>query len=96
MADWTEITNAAGEVVGWTSAPDSDEPDVDYFEADRLPKVRRRADAIDQAADLLLDGAFDPSDTWDACEAAGMPEGAIDSAGNVALLLSRVERQARA
>jgi hypothetical protein len=57
--------------------------------------IKARADAIDQAADLLMDAAFDPSDTWDACEASGMPEGAIDSAGNVALELSRVERRAR-
>jgi hypothetical protein len=56
--------------------------------------IRARADAIDQAADLLMDAAFDPGETWDACEAAGMPEGMIDSAGNVSLELSRVERQA--
>jgi flavoprotein len=50
------------------------------------------ADAIDQAADLMMDEAFDLEQTWDACEASGMPSGAIDSAGNVALALRQVEQ----
>jgi hypothetical protein len=58
----------------------------------RAAHIKARADAIDQAADLLMDEAFDPSDTWDACEASGMPEGAIDSAGNVALVLRYIEQ----
>jgi hypothetical protein len=57
--------------------------------------IKARADAIDQAADLLMDQAFDPGETWDAAEAQGMPEGAIDSAGNVALLLSAIENLRR-
>jgi hypothetical protein len=75
-------------------------PDGKVVEVDMGPVIRRhrdrhikaRADAIDQAADLLMDAAFDPGETWDACEALGMPDGAIDSAGNVALLLSQIER----
>jgi hypothetical protein len=58
----------------------------------RVRAVGARAGAIDQAADLLMDAAFDPMETWDACEAAGMPEGAIDSAGNVALVLRYIEQ----
>jgi hypothetical protein len=61
----------------------------------RAAHVKARADAIDQAADLLMDQAFDPEATWDAAEASGMPEGAIDSAGNVALLLSQIENLRR-
>jgi hypothetical protein len=57
----------------------------------RAAHVKARADAIDQAADLLMDQAFDPGETWDAAEASGMPAGAIDSAGNVALVLSAIE-----
>ena len=95
MTGWTPVTNAAGETVGWTAAPDPDEPDVDYFEADRVPKAGRRAAAIGQVADLLLDEAFDPGGTWDAAEAAGIPEGMIDSAGNVALELAWVEHLRR-
>jgi hypothetical protein len=74
--------------------------DGKVVEVDMGPVIRRfkdrhikaRAGAIDQAAELLMDAAFDPGETWDACEASGMPEGAIDSAGNVALLLSQIER----
>lgn len=61
----------------------------------RAEVIRHRADAIDQAADLLMDEAFDPGDTWDAAEAAGMPPGAIDSAGNVALELAWIEQLRR-
>jgi hypothetical protein len=57
----------------------------------RAAHIKARADAIDQAADLLMDEAFDLAQTWDACEASGMPPGAIDSAGNVALALRRIE-----
>jgi hypothetical protein len=66
---------------------------VDYFEADRLPRVRRRADIIGQAADLMADEAFGLDETWDACAAAGMPPGDIDSAGNVVLQLEQIEHQ---
>jgi hypothetical protein len=58
----------------------------------RAAHIKARADAIDQAADLLMDEAFDLDATWDACEASGMPEGAIDSAGNVALVLREIEQ----
>jgi hypothetical protein len=58
----------------------------------RARAVKARADAIDQAADLLMDEAFDPGETWDAAEAQGMPAGAIDAAGNVALALSEIEQ----
>jgi hypothetical protein len=61
----------------------------------RAAHIKARADAIDQAADLLMDQAFDPGETWDAAEAQGMPAGAIDSAGNVALLLSAIENLRR-
>jgi hypothetical protein len=57
----------------------------------RAAHIRARADAIDQAVDLLMDEAFDLAQTWDACEASGMGSGAIDSAGNVALVLRRIE-----
>jgi hypothetical protein len=58
----------------------------------RAAHIKARADAIDQAADLLMDQAFDVEATWDACEASGMPPGAIDSAGNVALVLRNIEQ----
>jgi hypothetical protein len=58
----------------------------------RAAHIKAQADAIDEAAGLLMDEAFDPESTWDACEASGMPSGAIDSAGNVALALWQVER----
>ena len=61
----------------------------------RAAHIEARADAIDQAADLLMDEAFDPGETWDAAEAQGLPAGAIDSAGNVALLLSQIENLRR-
>jgi hypothetical protein len=66
------------------------------IERHRRAHIKARADAIDQAADLLMDEAFDVNATWDAAEAAGMPEGAIDSAGNVALLLARIEHDGTA
>jgi hypothetical protein len=62
----------------------------------RAAHIKFRADAIDQAADLLMDEAFDLEATWDACEASGMGSGAIDSAGNVALALRRIEESGSA
>lgn len=88
-AGWQEVPG------GWMQAPDPGEADVDYFEADRLPRVARRAGVIDRAAGLLMDEAFDVESTWDAAEASGMPEGMIDSAGNVALLLAGIEHLRR-
>lgn len=58
----------------------------------RAVHIKARAGAIDEAAGLLMDEAFDPESTWDACEASGMPAGAIDSAGNVALVLRNIEQ----
>ena len=62
----------------------------------RAAHIKARADAIDQAADLLMDEAFDVNATWDAAAAAGMPEGLIDSAGNVAVVLARIEHDGHA
>jgi hypothetical protein len=86
------VRDADGNVLGWVSEPDPGEPDVDYFEADRLPRVRRRADILVQAASIMSP-EFDLDDTWDACEAAGMTPGDIDSAGNVVLMLEKVEHR---
>ena len=61
MADltgWTGVTSADGTVAGWMSLPDPDEPDVDYFEADRVPKAGRRAAALYEVAALAADEAF--------------------------------------
>jgi hypothetical protein len=77
---------------GWMKAPDPGEPDVDYFEADRLPKVRRRAAAIGQAADLFADRAFDPAETWDSGKAAGLTDANLDAAAYVALEMEKIER----
>jgi hypothetical protein len=85
------VTDAAGNVLGWMSAPDPDEPDVSYFEADRLPKVRRRADIIGQAADLMANEAFSLEETWDAGLAAGLSEADLDAAGSVVLMLEKIE-----
>jgi hypothetical protein len=50
-----------------------------------------KADAIDQAADLFGTPGFDPVETYDACEAAGMTVGQTDSAANVAVTLREIE-----
>jgi hypothetical protein len=60
-------------------------------EVTQTAHVEARADAIDQAADLMMDDAFSPDETWEACEASGLPPGEIDSAGNVALTLWQIE-----
>jgi hypothetical protein len=60
-------------------------------EVTRSAEVKARADAIDQVTEMLLDEAFDPGETWDAAEAAGMPVEMIDAAGNVALALWQIE-----
>jgi hypothetical protein len=61
-------------------------------EAGRSAEVTVRADVIGQVASMFADESFDPGETWDAAEASGMPPGAIDSAGNVALALSEIEQ----
>ena len=95
MADipkWQPVTGAGGTVLGWMSAPDPAEPDVDYFEADRLPRVRRRGAVIGQAADLFADRAFDPAETWDAGLAAGLADPDLDAAAYIAVELEKIER----
>jgi hypothetical protein len=88
MTGWTPVTSAAGDVLGWMAPADVETP---WERTWRLRVAASRAGAIDQAAGLLMDEAFDPEETWDACEASGMPAGAIDSAGNVAVTLWKIE-----
>jgi hypothetical protein len=78
-------------VLGWTAAPDPDEPDVDWFEADRVPKVRRRAEVIGQAADLFADESIDPEQTWDSANERGLTDCDLDAAAYVALELEKIE-----
>jgi hypothetical protein len=77
--DWQPVTDAAGNVLGWMSAPDPGEPDVDYFEADRPRKARFRAARLEEAAELLTDDAFDVEETWDAGLSAGLTDEDLDS-----------------
>jgi hypothetical protein len=89
---WEPVTGAGGAVLGWMSPGDPDEPDVDYFEADRLPRVRRRAAVLGRAADLFADRAFDPAETWDAGLAAGLADHDLDAAAYIAVELEKIER----
>lgn len=91
MTDWQPVTNAAGDVLGFMAAPDPDEPDVDWWEADRVAKVGRRAVVLDQAAALFADSAFDPSETWDAALAYGLTDADLDAAAYVAWVLRKLE-----
>ena len=92
MTDWQPVLNAAGETLGWTAPLDPDEPDVDYFAADRPRKVRLHAARLEEVTGLFIDDAFDPEETWDAGLAAGLTDADLESAGNVAVLLWQVER----
>jgi hypothetical protein len=85
---WTPVTDAAGKVLGYVSAPDPDEPDAGYFEADRLPKVARRAAALAPVAELYGNESFGIDAVSDAC---GLSEDDQDSAANVAWALMQVE-----
>jgi hypothetical protein len=89
MADWEPVTGASGEVLGWMSAADPDEPG-DYFEADRRPKVARRAAAIGEVADLAASPAFDLDEVCASGEAR-IGEDGVDAALGVALELQQVE-----
>jgi hypothetical protein len=84
--EWQEVPG------GWMQAPDPDEPDVDYFEADRLPMVARRADVILQAVDEMMTPSFDLDTVWTMCEER-LPPGVVDSAGSVAFELEKVENR---
>ena len=93
MTGWTPVTDAGGKVLGWMSAPDPDEPDVDWFKADRLPRIRRRADAIDPAAALAADEAFTTDEVREMWQASGLSQDELDSAANVAFELWKIEQQ---
>jgi hypothetical protein len=62
-------------------------------EVARTGHVSVQADRLAEAAELLMDEAFDPGDTWDAGLAAGLSDLDLDAAGNVALILARIERE---
>jgi hypothetical protein len=51
----------------------------------------RHVGAIDAAAELFADECFDPSETYDAAEAAGLPPGLADAAAYIGLTLRRIE-----
>jgi hypothetical protein len=57
----------------------------------RAGVIRHRADAIDQAADLLMDEAFTLDESYEAAEAA-MPGPMVNAASYVALVLGEIER----
>jgi hypothetical protein len=65
-------------------------------EATRTGHVSAQADRLAGAAGLLMNESFDLDATWDAGLAAGLSELELDSAGNVALILARIERGGRA
>jgi hypothetical protein len=92
MTGWTPVTNAAGETAGWMAAPDSDEPDLDWFEADRVPRAGRRAAAIDEVAAAFGEECFDPETVWDASTLSDVD---LDSAGHIAVTLAKIENHAR-
>jgi hypothetical protein len=89
--DWHPVTSRDGAVLGWMAAPDPDEPDVGYFEADRTRKVGLRAARLEEAVALFSDDAFDPETVWDTGLASGLTDEDLDAAANVAVLLWRVE-----
>jgi hypothetical protein len=91
MTDWAPVTDRAGNVLGWTAPPDPDEPDVDYFEADRSRMVRCRAARLEEAAGLFMADGFDPEQTWDAGLAAGLTDADLDAAAYVGMTLWQVE-----
>ena len=88
---WSPVTNAAGDVLGWTAAPDPDEPDVDYFEADRAPKAGRRADHLAPMSDLIGNTAFTAEEVREIMDRSGLSDDDRDAAANVALVLHEVE-----
>jgi hypothetical protein len=90
--DWTPVTAADGAVLGWMQAVEPDDAEPDYFEEDRLALVRRRADAIDPVA-ALFDSAFTEDEIREMWAASGLSQDDLDSAGNVALILWRIEQQ---
>lgn len=99
MADWTPVTDAAGKVLGWTAAPDPDEPDVDYFEADRPRRTACRAAVVEERADVILpasalvgDQAFTADEVEEMWDASGLSDDQKDAASNVAVELWTVEQ----
>jgi hypothetical protein len=97
MADvesWTEVTAADGTVAGWMTPPDPDEPDVDYFAADRVPRAGRRAAALYEAA-ALFDSVFTPDEVREMWQASGLSGDELDSAANTAMVLWEIEQQRR-
>ncbi len=91
MTGWTEVTAADGKVLGWMAAPDPDEPDVDYFEADQRRRAACRAAAVGQLVDAL---ACESLDVITVCEASGLPESGVDAATYLALVLRQAELSA--
>ena len=88
LTGWTPVTDAAGEVLGWTAPADVETP---HERAQRLRVARLRADEIGQAAALLSDPAFSLDESYEAEEAA-MPAPMVNAAGHIALTLAEVER----
>jgi hypothetical protein len=95
MDSWEPITDAGGAVLGWMQAADPDEPDVDYFEADRLPRIRRRADVIGPAAALTADEAFSADEVRVMWQRSGLSDADLDAAANVAFELWKIEQGRR-
>jgi len=92
MTGWSEVASADGAALGWMAAPDPDEPDVDYFEADRVPKAGRRAAALYEVAGLAADEAFAADEVLDMGRRAGLTGDQMDAAANVAWHLHQVEQ----
>jgi len=99
---WTPVTSAAGETLGWMAPADPDEPDVDYFDADRPRRtacraaiVKARADRINPVADVAGDEAFTAEEVTDMGRGAGLSDDDLDAAANVAVALWEIEQLRR-
>jgi hypothetical protein len=87
LTGWTPVTDAGGKVLGWTAPPDGETPHERAF---RIRVAGLRADAIDAAAALFADPAFDLEKTYDVAEAA-MPGADVNAASYIGLVLREVE-----
>ncbi len=93
MTGWAPVTDAAGKVLGWMAPAGPDEPDVDWFEADRVPRAGRRAAALYELAALAGDEAFSAGEVADMGRRAGLSDDGLDAAANAALVLWEIEQQ---
>lgn len=88
LTGWSPVTDAGGKLLGYMAPADAETP---HETALRRRVARVRAGKVGEVAAMLGEECFDVNGVFDTARAAGVPETVLDSAGYLAVELTKIE-----